>query len=95
MLSMNYYSNQSLLNDVGKIMSKVDNFDKDILKNFVTYWLIRKADPFSSDNIIKEMTSSGDWIDIIESNNKFRVMYGEEIASRIIKIIEEEMAAKK
>ena len=92
---MNYYSYQKLTQDIEKIMSKVDDFDMDTLRNFVTYWLIRKASSSGTGNIIKQMASSGNWIDIIKSNNKFRVMYGEEMANYIIKIIEEETIVKK
>ena len=87
---MNYYSNQKLTQDIEKVMNKVTFVEKDALRDFVTYWLIRKIDPFKADDLIKQMTTSDNWFNIIESNNKFRVKYGEEIANKIIKIIEEE-----
>lgn len=87
---MNYYSNQKLSQEIEKIMNKVSNLEKDTLRNFVTYWLVRKADPFNADTIIRQMTKSDNWLNIIESNNKFRVMYGEKTANEIIKMIEED-----
>ena len=87
---MNYYSYQKLTQDIEKIISKITFVEKDALKDFITYWLIRKIDPFKANDLIKQMTASNNWLNIIESNNKFRVKYGEETANEIIKIIEED-----
>ena len=87
---MKYYSNQKLSHDVKKIMSKVSDLEEGTLRDFVTYWLIRKTDPFNADNIIRQITVSDNWLNITESNSRFRIMYGEETANKIIKMIEED-----
>ncbi|GEM_PF-2822007 len=88
---MNYYSDQQFSHDVKKIIGKISDLKEEgTLRDFVTYWLIRKFDPFNADNLIKQMTESNNWLSIIESNSKFRVMYGEKTANEIIKIIEED-----
>lgn len=66
------------------------SMDPDLLRNFVTYWWVRKSHPFLSTFELKEIkdTLSNIWLKLIESNHKFRERYGDEKAIEIISLIE-------
>ena len=67
------------------------NQNQDLVKDFVTYWSIRKAPHAVASNKIEEIKnkSKNDWLHLIESNHKFRNIYGEEKAVELIGVIEE------
>ncbi len=69
----------------------IDQFDPVLFSNFLTYWIIRKSASITSAHTVKELRSSNlsNWIDIIESNHRFKALYGEETANVIISLIEE------
>lgn len=82
--------NLNLFKEIENTLDWVKRLEPDLLKDFVTYWSIRKS-PYSTatsliDNIKSESPNS--WINIIESNHKFRVQYGEDKANELISIIE-------
>lgn len=68
-----------------------DGFDYKLLEQFITYWWVRKSNSFLSKLELNEIKQSlsDNWLELIESNHKFREKYGEEKASKIIKLVEE------
>ena len=72
------------------ITNLLKEIQPDLLRDFITYWSTRKLDPATTNNLLKEIrTSNSDlWLNLIESNQKFRNLYGEEKANEVIKIIE-------
>lgn len=83
--------------DLESLIPDRKSMNSQLLRNFVTYWWIRKSHPFLSSFEIKEIKNSFSnvWIEIIESNHKFREAYGETKALEIIHIIEKHMTTTK
>ena len=79
----------SLNKELKKLLPDIEEFEPELFRNFITYWIMRKSDSLDSTktlNKIKNLNPSA-WINLIESNHKFRSLYGEEIAQELIKII--------
>ncbi len=64
-------------------------FEPELFRNFISYWLIRKSISLDSKNNLNEMKTSNPsaWLNLIESNHKFRSLYGEDVASTLIRTI--------
>ena len=67
------------------------NLEPALLRNFVTYWSIRKLYPLIPSNSLQQIKSSHTnlWINLVRSNHRFRAKYGEETANELIRIINE------
>lgn len=65
-------------------------FEPEIFRSFVTYWSMRKSDSLNTNSHINEIKSNSPekWLTLIESNHKFRNLYGEKIAQDLIKVIQ-------
>ena len=79
------------------LVSGVQKMEPELLDNFIQYWSIRKSYSLNSASLIKERKNSDSnvWLKLIESNHRFREMFGEEVAQTLIKIIEEGESKKK
>lgn len=88
MASENY--NLNLVKEIENIFGWIKRLEPNLLKDFVTYWSIRKSPSSTATNLIQNIKSEGSnsWINIIESNHKFRVQYGEDMANELVNIIE-------
>ena len=54
----------------------------ELVSNFIKYWLLRKSNPCFSG-------SGNTWLTLIESNHKFRIRYGEDLANKLVEFIKE------
>ena len=65
------------------------SFESEIFRNFLTYWSVRKSSSLDSASHVNEIKSSNPelWLTLISSNHKFRSLYGEETAQRLIRTI--------
>jgi len=81
----------NLNKELQKLLPDTDKFEPELFRNFITYWLIRKSNSFSSTNTLNEVKNSSPnaWLGLIQSNHKFRSLYGEEIAKTLIEMIKE------
>lgn len=88
MFEMNY--NSDFYKDIENVVGWIRRLEPTLAKDFVTYWSIRKSPSYIAKNIIEGMkdSSSNEWINLIESNHKFRDTYGEEKADELVSIIE-------
>ena len=86
---MNYDLSQ--VKDLEKMAAWVKRLEPELLNNFIRYWTIRKSSPPVASSLIREIKNIGshEWINLIESNHKFRTLYGEDTAKKIIEVIEE------
>lgn len=77
------------IDELSNLLSWVKKLEPILLKDFITYWSIRKSPNFVASSLIKEIKarSPNSWIAIIESNHKFRDAYGEEKANELVEII--------
>ena len=68
----------------------LENLAPELLNNFTTYWKIRKSSSHEAAYSIQLLSNpdAGLWIRLIESNQKFRDQFGEEMAERLIRLIE-------
>ncbi len=78
------------INELSNVLSWIEKLEPDLLKDFITYWSIRKSPHFVAYNLIESIKdrSASSWISLIESNHKFRDAYGEEKANELIDVIE-------
>lgn len=83
-IDFNKYYHQNHITYCGKIVPS------EVLTNFLAYWSIRKSEPFVAARTIRniKIQKPERWFELIESNHKFREIYGEEIAEEVIKIIQ-------
>ena len=81
----------NLNKELKKLLPEFEDFEPELFRNFITYWLMRKSNSLNSINTLKEIKNSNPniWLNLIESNHKFKSLYGEDIASTLIKMIEE------
>ena len=81
----------NLNKELKKLLPEFEDFEPELFRNFITYWLIRKSKSLSSTSALKEIKNSNlvGWLNIIESNHKFKSLYGEETAKKLIDMIEE------
>lgn len=81
----------SLNKELQKLLPDFEEFEPELFRNFITYWLIRKSNSLDSPNTLKEIkaTNPTAWLNLIESNHKFRNLYGEDTANTLIKVIKE------
>ena len=72
-----------------KLQNEMDNLEPELLTNFIKYWSLRKSNPFITDNVVKQLkqSESSKWFSLIESNHKFRALYGEDIANELVRSI--------
>ena len=80
---------ENLKENLEAFIKGAKNLEPELLRNFVTYWSIRKLYaliPSSSLQQIKN-THSTMWIHLVKSNHKFKAKYGEETANELIKLI--------
>ena len=75
-----------------KLSPDIEGLEPELLKNFMTYWLMRKTSSIKSVGALKEIKNSNtaQWLNLIESNHKFRNLYGEDIANALVELIEED-----
>ena len=89
--------NQTFKDELVNLIPGGQLLEKDLLKDFVTYWWVRKSHPFLSafemDEVKKSLSST--WLTLIESNQKFRDKYGEEKAKTIVMIVEKALGKHK
>ncbi|MBI1858513.1 MAG: hypothetical protein HYR97_05305 [Candidatus Melainabacteria bacterium] len=88
--------NKNIQEELLNLVPDKDSLDKGLLKNFITYWWVRKSYPFLSSFELKQIKNSlsSTWINLIESNHKFRVQYGDQKAKEIIKLVEDTCLTK-
>ena len=81
----------SLNKELKKLFPDIEGFEPELFRNFITYWLIRKSISLDSTNNLNEIKTSNPstWLNLIESNHKFRSLYGEETAKSLIEMMEE------
>ena len=81
----------SLTKELKRLLPDIEGFEPEIFRNFITYWLMRKSNSFDSTNNSKEIRNSNPtlWLALIESNHKFRNLYGEKTAETLIGLLEE------
>ncbi|MBI3590845.1 MAG: hypothetical protein HY094_05640 [Candidatus Melainabacteria bacterium] len=88
--------NLQQVKDLENIADWVKRIEPELLSNFVRYWSIRKSLPSIASALINEIKTAGssnDWLSLIESNHKFRELYGEEKADELVDIIEKNSSA--
>ncbi len=80
----------SLNNKLINLLPDTSKFEPELFRNFLTYWIMRKSGSINSAGTLKEMKNSNpsQWFNLIESNHKFRNLYGEETATTIIELIQ-------
>ena len=78
--------------EIQKLLPDIEEFEPEVFRNFITYWLMRKSSSLNSINTLKEIKSSNPntWLRLIGANQKFRDLYGEDIAKILIGLIEED-----
>ena len=81
----------SLKKELKRLIPDVGEFEPELFRNFITYWLMRKSNSPDSTSSLKEIKTSNpnEWLGLIQANHKFKSLYGEDIASALIGIIEE------
>ncbi len=91
-IKMKKMQTTSLNKELQKLLP-IEEFEPELFRNFITYWLIRKSKSLNSATALKEIKSSNlaGWLNIIESNHKFKSLYGEETAKKLIEMLEEEI----
>ena len=77
MTSFNH--NSDLKKDIENFVQTANNLGLDIWTSFIKYWSLRKAYPFIPTF----------WFDLIESDQEFRLVFSEEVAEELIRVIEE------
>ena len=77
--------------ELEKLLPDIEEFEPEIFRNFITYWLMRKSGSINLTNNLNEIKNSNPnvWLRLIESNHKFKSLYGEETARTLIGMIEE------
>ena len=90
-INMKNMQTTSLNKELQKLLPELEDFEPELFRNFITYWLMRKSNSLDSTGTLKEIKNSNPslWLNLIESNHKFRSLYGENIASTLIKMIKE------
>ncbi len=74
--------------NIHKIVSQVNKLHSDLLRDFITYWSIKKS-PSKVTNDLKEVQkNTSEWLLLIKSNHEFRKIYGDDVAKELITIIE-------
>lgn len=81
---MSNMENKSIKETLQEQFPDLGNIEPEIFRDFIAYWRVRKN--FSSEEF--QNLKPSQLINLIESNHKFRELYGEEIASELVKIIE-------
>jgi hypothetical protein len=83
--------NQQFIKDIINTLGWVSRLQPELVDEFVTYWSIRKSPHATAVNKIEEIKNknANDWLHLIESNHKFRNVYGEDKALELINVIEE------
>lgn len=76
---MNFDHNSDLKKDLENFVHEANNLGLDIWTSFIKYWSLRKAYPFIPTF----------WFDLIESDQEFRLVFSEEVAEELIKVIED------
>lgn len=81
------YQNKELKN----LIPDIEDFEPMLFKNFIAYWIIRKSNSLKAKSTLTEFRNSNphEWLNLIESNQKFRSLYGENTADILIKLVEE------
>ena len=79
----------NLNNELERLLPEVGKFEPELFRNFITYWVMRKSNSLNSINTLNEIKSSNELINLIESNHKFRSLYGEETAKKLIELIKD------
>lgn len=79
--------NQEIINEVLKLLKDNKELKEELLKDFVTYWTIKKSPSIMQTNMMERLEPN-DWLNLIASNHKFREIYGDNLAKELIKIIE-------
>lgn len=76
--------------DLSNVLGWVKRLEPGLLNSFVQYWSIRKSPSSIANKFIERLKTLDlrSWINLIESNHKFREAYGEETAKELIEIIE-------
>ncbi len=88
---MRKMSNLAIEKEVKRIFSSVGKeLEPELFTDFVTYWVMRKSNIIDSTSTVIELKTlyPNKWLRLIESNHKFRSLYGEEIATRLIELIQ-------
>lgn len=57
---------------------KVNKYGLDLWASFLRYWSLRKAYP-----LVVAL-----WFDLIETDQEFRLVFGDEVAEKLIQVIE-------
>ena len=85
----------SLKEELKELVPNLD-FESGIFRSFVAYWSLRNSGSLGISNHLNEIKNSNpeEWLSLIESNHKFRTLYGEETARVLIKIIEKNKTNK-
>ncbi len=70
----------------------INEFEPKLFNSFLTYWIIRKSGSINSIGTLKKMKglNPNGWLNLIESNHKFRNLYGEETANTLISLIKKD-----
>jgi len=73
------------------LINEIREHEPELIKNFITYWSLRRSKPFTPDHVAKKIKgeNSNIWLGMIESNHKFRAAFGEDVADELVRIIEE------
>ena len=80
--------NTKLEKNIDKIVSQVSKFHPGLLRNFITYWSIKKSSTKVANSLMEKQKDTGGWLLLRKSNHEFRKKYGEDIAKELINIIE-------
>lgn len=83
---------KNLINaEISTLLSNLaDSHNSELSRDFITYWVLRKTHSLGALNSKKEFKNDiNNWFSLIEANQKFRALYGEDLASKLIRAIEE------
>ena len=82
----------TLTKELQKLLKHTKEFEPEVFRSFITYWLIRKSNSLDYINTLKTIKISNPnvWLSLIQSNHKFRTLYGEETADVLIGLIEKD-----
>ena len=88
---MNIMQDTLIKEQLKGLLPNLEGFEPELLRCFVTYWSIRKSDSLDTAGYVNEIKTlhPEQWLSLIESNHKFRNLYGEDAAYKIIKHIED------
>ena len=91
---MNNMSTSKVKEILKELFSEIEGIEPELFKNFTTYWSLRKSISLNSTDSIRRIKDlePTKWIDIIQSNHKFREAFGEEAAIKLIVEIENILA---